>query len=416
MEETGQKADVATGSSKMLQEELQKIGLRIKHHEDNLKFLKSQSNSLEESILDVQVSLAKNHYSAVVSSGSQNANQMHTEKSTIEHILKQENTAAAILCQLKTHRGGHPTNLPLTRDVLGIVATLGKAEDDNHSRLFSEYLGLENMLAVVCKTYEGVKALEMYDQTGQIDKSVGLHGLGQSIGRPPEGRFRIICLEDLIPYAGDFVAKDPQKKLALLKPRLPSGECPSGFLGFAVNMIHVDSTNLLYITPQGNGLRETLFYNLFFRLQVYKTRKDMQLALPCITDGAVSLDGGIIRDSGVFELGDRKEMAVRFPVSSGNLSPPGNINETAENLKLMNWEKERISEDVKREEALLNIAKTSFDLKKHALVRKNLRKSRNKQLKDVPVNDAKDGSFVRKRMHLFVECHTVSMFMAFFNE
>ncbi|KAL5972983.1 hypothetical protein ACLOJK_039790 [Asimina triloba] len=164
----------------------------------------------------------------------------------------------------------------------------------------------------MCLTRGGANVVVGVDlsQTGQIDKSVRLHVLGQSIGRPPEGRFRIICLEDLM-----------------------------------------------------------------------------------------------------------KEMAVRFPVSSGNLSPPGNINETAENLKLMNWEKVRISEEIKREEELLNIAKTSFDLKKHALVRKVSKKTTNKQLKDVPVNDAKDGSFVRKRMHLFVECHTVSiMFMAFFNE
>lgn len=53
------------------------------------------------------------------------------------------------------------------------------------------------MLAIVCKTYEGVRALEMYDDEGSINKSSGLHGLGASIGRPLDGRFLVICLESL---------------------------------------------------------------------------------------------------------------------------------------------------------------------------------------------------------------------------
>lgn len=89
-----------------------------------------------------------------------------------------------------------------------------------------------------------------------------------------------------------------------MKPRLPDGQSPHGFLGFAVNMINIDSSNLSWVTSDGHGLRETLFYNLFARLQVYKTREDMMHALPCISDGALSLDGGIIRSTGVFALGN----------------------------------------------------------------------------------------------------------------
>ncbi|CAK9138429.1 unnamed protein product, partial [Ilex paraguariensis] len=48
----------------------------------------------------------------------------------------------------------------------------------------SEYLGMETMLAVVCKTYSGVKALETYEKDGSIVTGLGLHGLGASIGRP----------------------------------------------------------------------------------------------------------------------------------------------------------------------------------------------------------------------------------------
>ena len=106
------------------------------------------------------------------------------------------------------------------------------------------------------------------------------------------------------PYIGELVADDPQRKLDILKPRLPGGESPPGFLGFAVNMIIIDSANLFCLTANGHGLRETLFYNIFSRLQVYKTRADMLQALPCITDGALSLDGGMVKTTGMFSLGN----------------------------------------------------------------------------------------------------------------
>ncbi|XP_058095892.1 protein DEFECTIVE IN MERISTEM SILENCING 3-like [Magnolia sinica] len=368
-DETGHKVETIIGHSQKLQDDLQKLGLKIKHHEDNLKFLKTQTNNLEESILDLQVSLARYYSSSTTEAESQNLNHAQTEQSTIEQILQQEKTAAAVLCQLKARHGTQSSNSPLTKDVLGIVATLGKVHDDNLSRLFSEYLGLENMLAIVCKTYEGVKALEMYDRDGMIDKSAGLHGLGPSIGRPVEGRFRVICLEDLRPYVGKFVAGDPQKTIALLKPRLPNGECPPGFIGFAVNMINVDTMNLYCLTTSGHGLRETLFYHLFSRLQVYRTRDDMRLAAPCISDGAISLDGGMMKSPGVFFLGSRKDIDVRFPVNSGHSYLHVDIVKTEEQIKQMTWEKERIDEDMKREEDLLSNAKGSFDYKKQEFMK-----------------------------------------------
>ena len=106
-------------------------------------------------------------------------------------------------------------------------------------------------------------------------------------------------------YVGGFVSNDPQRKLALPKPKLPNEECPKGFLDYAVNMISLDSRNLSYVTTNGQGLRETLFFSLFSRLQIYRTRTEMLEALPCITDGALSLDGGMIRKSAVFSLGSR---------------------------------------------------------------------------------------------------------------
>jgi hypothetical protein len=61
--------------------------------------------------------------------------------------------------------------------------------------ILSEYLGMDNMLALVCKTYDGVKGLEKYDKDGIIDKSSGVHGLGLTVGK--EQWFTVFCLENL---------------------------------------------------------------------------------------------------------------------------------------------------------------------------------------------------------------------------
>lgn len=53
------------------------------------------------------------------------------------------------------------------------------------------------MLALVCMTYDGVKALESYDKEGCINKSSGLLGLGTAIGQILEGRYNVICLENM---------------------------------------------------------------------------------------------------------------------------------------------------------------------------------------------------------------------------
>ncbi|CAN1160147.1 Protein DEFECTIVE IN MERISTEM SILENCING 3 [Linum perenne] len=160
--------------------------------------------------------------------------------------------------------------------------------------MLSQYLGMKTMLAIVCKSYEGVKAMETYDKEGHINKDSSIHGLGASIGKAVDGPFSVISLEDLRPYCGELVLYDPQRRLDLPKPKLPTRESPPGFLGFAVNMINVEYINMFYVTSGGHGLRKTLFYNIFSRLQVYKTREDMLLAHACICDGAISLDGGMI--------------------------------------------------------------------------------------------------------------------------
>uniref|UniRef100_A0A3Q7FN04 Uncharacterized protein n=1 Tax=Solanum lycopersicum TaxID=4081 RepID=A0A3Q7FN04_SOLLC len=199
------------------------------------------------------------------------------------------------------------------------------------SRTLSEYLGLETMLAVVCKTHDGLKALLTYDKKGPMNKCSDLHGDGASIRRPLDDRYLVICLENL-----RFEHFRPKK------PRYVKEETPPDFLGFCV-------------IRTGHGLRETLFYGLFSQLQVYKTREDMMQALPFITDGAISLDGGIIKSGGIFSLGREtlknqlsttKEVQIKFPKSSGRL-----------------YLRESV-EDLEREQTLLTNAKNNFEIRK----------------------------------------------------
>ncbi|XP_063944703.1 protein DEFECTIVE IN MERISTEM SILENCING 3-like [Daucus carota subsp. sativus] len=157
---------------------------------------------------------------------------------------------------------------------------------------------------MVCKTLDSVKAMESYDKEGLVNKYAGIHRLGTSIRRTIDGRFLVICLEYLSPYVGDCINDDPQKMPDIPKPRSPNGGIPHGFIDDAVNMINIDRENLFNVTRDGYGLRETLFYDLFSHVQVYQTREDMIQAVPWIRNGALSLDGGMIMNKGVYALGD----------------------------------------------------------------------------------------------------------------
>lgn len=89
---------------------------------------------------------------------------------------------------------------------------------------------------------------------------------------------------------------DPQRKLAMDDPKLSDGDPIPGFIGYAVNMINLAEEELNIKTYEGHGLRETLFYDVFGKLQVYETQTQAKEALEHISgDGAVSLDGFIAK-------------------------------------------------------------------------------------------------------------------------
>ncbi|KAI9157714.1 hypothetical protein LWI28_026791 [Acer negundo] len=104
-----------------------------------------------------------------------------------------------------------------------------------------------------------------------------------------------------------------KRRLALPDPILPSSNVPLGFLGYAVNMVNLDGHHLRTMTLAGYGLRETLFYRLFGKLQIYGTCEYMIQARACIKYGAVSLDGGILRENGIISLGHGNP-EICFPV------------------------------------------------------------------------------------------------------
>ncbi|PWA95716.1 hypothetical protein CTI12_AA047180 [Artemisia annua] len=358
-------AESLVHSSKKLENELLVLGQNVKHHEDNLVHLTACINSLNDQINDMQVILGKNNSSSTpMPVDGEDRSHKQNQKETVEHIMQHEKSAAGVVCQLKHH---HADLASSTNDVLGVVATLGKVNDDNVSRILSEYLGLDTMLALVCTTYKGVEALESYDKEGLVCKNSGLHGLAASVERTIDGRFNVFCLENLRPYVGEFIPDDPQRRLALVKPKLPNGVTPDGFLGFAVNMINVDFAHLSSLTSDGHGIRETLFYTLFSRLQVYKTRAHMLQALPFLSDGAISLDGGIIRSNGIFVIGTcRDEMDVKFGISS---CLPENLVDIEKKMKELKWKRDSTLEELKQGEQTLKHVRYTFEVKRQEFFR-----------------------------------------------
>ncbi|KAG2329554.1 hypothetical protein Bca4012_020893 [Brassica carinata] len=359
-------AEFALFNSDRLQSDLEVMGNKIKQHEDKLKFLKSHKNKLDTSILDLQVHMSKLHSTST--SRSENTNLQGEDIN--EQILQHVNSAAGVLSYVQSHHYSQASQLDMTNGVVGVVAKLGTVNDENLSQVLSDYLGTRSMLALVYKDYKSVTPLEKYDNQGNVDRNGAIHGLASSIGRTIEGHFDVISLENLRPFVGMRLAGDPQRRLDLPNPKLPNGEYSPGFLGYAVNLIQIDPAYLLCVTSYGYGLRETLFYSLFSHLQVYKTRVDMISALPCITDGAVSLDGGIIRKSGIFTLGIRDAAAgkVRFAKPSASQTTD-NYGEAEKQMNELRWKKEKTLEDIKRAQVLRDHALYNFGKKKEEFVR-----------------------------------------------
>ncbi|WOG84008.1 hypothetical protein DCAR_0103187 [Daucus carota subsp. sativus] len=364
-DEAYQLAEAAGDHTKEYEADLQRLGLGVQHREDRIRDLRTQKISLDGSILDLEGSIGKYHES--ISKPVNKEVDAQSEDETYEKILELEKSAAGLVHQLRTRQGTQVSDSPLVKDVLGFVATLGKVDDSNLSWLLAEYLGRETMIAIVCRNSDGVQALKTFGIEGAIDRNHVQQGHGSSAGRTIDGRFQVICLADIRPYDGEFIYNDPQRRLDILKPKLPGGILPRGFLGYAVNMIDIDNANVWMATPH-YGLRETLFYHLFSHLQVYETKEDMLKARPFISDGAVSLDGGIMRRSDNFYMANREKAIVKFPMIFGKPSLPGDYYETKHDLQIKKWNLQILLEDIRREQSMLDQARLHFEVKRQEFV------------------------------------------------
>ncbi|VVA11274.1 PREDICTED: DEFECTIVE IN MERISTEM [Prunus dulcis] len=276
---------------KELEKDLHRSGMQIGDMEKNLDALNKEKAVIEQDIYVVQASVERcnSDYCSM--------------KAELKHrIESMSHTAASTLCNLLRVPSQELSN-DFMGGVIGLVALLGSTGSSELSRILSEYLGEDQMLAVVCRSFAAAVALEKYEHNGEVDSRHALYAAAAKLGRSINGRFLVISLEDIRPYTGDFDGGDPQRKLALPYPILPSGNIPDGFLGYAVNMVDLDEHHLHMTTAAGHVLRQTLFYFLFGELHVYKTRQDMLAARACIKHGAVSLDGGILRQTGAVSLG-----------------------------------------------------------------------------------------------------------------
>lgn len=64
-------------------------------------------------------------------------------------------------------------------------------------RILSEYLGEDQMLAVVCRSFAAAVALEKYEHNGEVDSRHALYAAAAKLGRSINGRFLVIGLEDI---------------------------------------------------------------------------------------------------------------------------------------------------------------------------------------------------------------------------
>lgn len=281
------------------QQELEKAviahGLHIGDCERVLKMLNARQVELEEelSILQASLGLDLSDHSNVTG-----------KEAVMKQIESKGDSAAGVVCRLLREVPSSEQHNNIIENTIGVVALLGTVQTNELSRVLAEYLGEDQMLAIVCKSDAGVDSLVKYEQY-------------------INGRYVVICLEDSRPYTGE-VGSDLDRKLALPDPTLPNGNTPSGYLGYAVNLVNLECHHLQAWTDAGHGLRETLFYCLFGEIQVYETREDMKKAKAFIKHGAVSLDGGIMRGNGVVSLGHRELeicFAVNAPGSQRHSSP-----------------------------------------------------------------------------------------------
>ncbi|XP_058206196.1 structural maintenance of chromosomes flexible hinge domain-containing protein GMI1 isoform X2 [Rhododendron vialii] len=305
-------------SSKELEKAVIEHGLQVGDCEMVLKDLNAHQVELKEELSILQASLGLD--------SSNHSGNATGKEAVMKQIESKGDSAAAVVCRLLREVPSSEQHNNVIENTLGVVALLGTVQTIELSRVLAEYLGEDQMLAIVCKSYAAVDALENYEQNGNMDHAHNPHPEAMKFAQSINGRYVVICLEDTRSYTGKL-GSDPDRKLALPDPTLSDGNLPSGYLGYAVNLVNLESHHLQAWTNAGHSLRETLFYGLFGEIQVYETREHMKRAKPVIKQGAVSLDGGIMRGNGVLSFGHREPKICYAVIAPGSqsYSSPHNI-------------------------------------------------------------------------------------------
>ncbi|GAA0162738.1 viral or transposable element protein [Lithospermum erythrorhizon] len=327
---------------KELEDEMYTYGTYVGDQEKVLKKLKIDQLLLNEKLNGLQASIDHN-----IENDHDNAAQ---KMMIMKKISQKCNNAAAVVCKLLKSPPSENQHREFVDNMLGVVALLGSVQSKELSMILSRYIGEDHMLAVVCKTYSAASAFEKYE-LGQSSRCSAFNELATELGcSVSEGS--VICLEDVRSYPGQ-IGRDPQGKLALLDPALPDGSGPPGYLGYAVNMIHLDADNLQWRNAIDHGLRETIFYGLLGELQVYQNKDCMNKARSCVKVDAVSLDGAIMRRGVLVSFGEW-EPDIHFPVL-----PDIRLHYSQE-IEQLDMELHKLSKEVEENEEKLEHIKRKF--------------------------------------------------------
>ncbi|KAL0890595.1 hypothetical protein Bca101_014578 [Brassica carinata] len=320
--------------TEILKEKLNSYSERILEVNERLKCLEAKQEEAVQELSALQASLEP--------SGVSFPECLSTKESMMKHIEeKHPNTDASVFCSLYRNSPAPKSLLLSKQGVFGIVALLGSVASTSLSRVLSEYLG-EDMLALVCKSSGLIQYsdLRLQAEAARLERSI-------------TSRSSVVCLGLTSPWIGGVVENDPQRKLAMDDPKQADGDPIPGFQGYAVNMINLAEEELIIKTNDGHGLRETLFYSLFRKLQVYETQAQAEEALKHISgDGAVSLDGFIAKGNKIITPRCSKT-EIHFPITVRE-----NEEEKWSNLEAARNRVRRAEKEIEEERcSLLNLEK-----------------------------------------------------------
>ncbi|XP_062104327.1 structural maintenance of chromosomes flexible hinge domain-containing protein GMI1-like [Humulus lupulus] len=182
---------VIENNKKVFEEDLLKIGSVVRILEEKCVKLNEEKEKIEQTMKKLQDSTELYPFGL--------ENQLSSKEEVMENIEKMGNSAAAVLCIISR---GIPFQEPknhLMKDTIGVVALLGRVQPhcSQLSRILSEYLGADQMLVVVVRSFETVVLLERYKQTGEVDRSHAIREEAAILDKSINGRFLVICFDNI---------------------------------------------------------------------------------------------------------------------------------------------------------------------------------------------------------------------------